>query len=386
MEGATLIRGGMVLAGDRILDDTDVLVERGKIRRIGRRLAAGRAKVVPARGLLVSPGLIDTQINGGFGHSFSETSPAQVLEVGKRLLSHGVTSYLPTLISLPKDVTRRGIASLVKAAKLPGGAEILGIHMEGPFLCPERRGAHRTGHLRLPNLAEFRRYCDDAKGLLRVMTLAPELPGALDVIQEGRRRGVIMSAGHSNATAAQVSTAVLKGGLRHVTHVFNGMAALHHREESILNAALLIDRLSCGFIYDRQHLAPGAAMLLLKLKQPESLVLVSDAVFALGSPDGEIRHDGETYVVSKGMVTVKSTRRLAGSALSILDGVRCLIEDTDLPPLLAILLASSSPARLLGLEGRKGVLQPGADADVVLFDQGLRVRLTMVRGAVLYEA
>lgn len=385
MAGATLIQGGMVLAEGRILEGADVLVERGKIRKIGRGLAARGARVIPARGLLASPGLIDTQINGGFGHSFSETGPEQVLEVGKRLLGHGVTSYLPTLISQPKDVTRRGIASLVAAAKLRGGAEILGIHMEGPFLCPERRGAHRTDHLRLPTVSEFRRYWTDAKGLLRLMTLAPELPGALSVIQEGRRRGVIMSAGHSNASAAVVSTAVVKGGLRHVTHVFNGMAALHHREESILNAALLIDRLSCGFIYDRRHLSAGAAMLLLRLKKPESLVLVSDAVFAMGAPDGEIRHDGETYVVSKGEVTVKSTRRLAGSASSLLDGVRCLIEDTDVPPPLAIGLATSSPARLLGLEKRKGVLRAGADADLVLFDKGLRVRLAMVGGAVLYE-
>ena len=385
MAGSTLIQDAMVLAEGPFLGRGDILVERGRIRKVSAGLPGRGARVIRAQGLLASPGLIDTQINGGFGHSFSETTPEQVHDVATKLLSHGVTGFLPTLISLPKAVTRRGIASLVAAAKVKGGARILGIHLEGPFLCPARRGAHRAGHLRRPSVAEFRRYWKDARGLLRMMTIAPELPGALEVIREGARRGVIMSAGHSNATASDVSNAVLKGGLRHVTHVFNGMAPLHHRDESILNAALLIDRLTCGFIYDRQHLSSGTAMLLLKLK-PGSLVLVSDAVFALGAPEGEIRHDGETYGVSRGKVTVKGTGRLAGSAFSILDGVRCLIADTGIPPPMALHLATSAPARLLGLGKRKGALRPGADADIVLFDKGMRARMTMVGGDVLYES
>jgi N-acetylglucosamine-6-phosphate deacetylase len=386
MAGPTLISGAMVLADGKFVERGDLLVERGKIRKVGPKIPARGARVIDAKGLLASPGLIDTQINGGFGYSFSETTPEQVFEVGKRLLAHGVTSYLPTLISLPKDVTRKAIGNLVKASALKGGARILGIHLEGPFLSPARRGAHREDHLRPPNVSEFRDYWKDAKGLLRMMTLAPELPGALEVVKEGARRGVIMSAGHSNAAASDVTRAVMNGGLRHVTHVFNAMPSLHHREETILNAALLIDRLSCGFIYDRQHLSAGAAILLLKLKRPGSLVLVSDAVFALGAPEGEIEHDGETYRLSKGAVTVKSTGRLAGSAFSILDGVRCLVADTEIPPPMAIFLASGAPAKLLGLEKHKGALRAGADADLVLFDKGLRVRMTMVGGDVLYEA
>ncbi len=385
MAQPTLISGCMILEAGKFHPKGDILIERGRIRRIGHRVRSRGAKVVPGKGLLASPGLIDTQINGGFGVSFSGASPGQVLEVGRKLLSHGVTSYLPTLISLPREVTLRGIENLAAAAKLKGGANILGIHLEGPFLSPERRGAHRTDHLRPPDLEEFREQAAASRGLLRMMTLAPELPGALEVIREGARRGIIMSAGHSMAQAADVSRAVLEGGLRHVTHVFNGMAPFHHRDETILNAALLIDRLSCGFIYDRQHMSAGTAILLIKLKPLGSLVLVSDATFALEAPEGEIRADGETYVVEKGRVTVKGTGRLAGSAFSILDGVRCLIADTELPPNMAIFLASGAPAKLLGLEKRKGTLKPGADADLVQFDQGLRVRMTFVRGELLYE-
>ncbi|HLY09403.1 MAG TPA: amidohydrolase family protein, partial [Planctomycetota bacterium] len=151
-----------------------------------------------------------------------------------------------------------------------------------------------------------------------------------------------------------------------------------------LNAALLIDRLSCGFIYDRDHLSSGPATLLLKLKPPGQLVLVSDAVAALGLPDGDLRSEGELYVIKDGVVRVKSNGRLAGSASSILDGVRRLVEDTGLPPHRALALASHAPARLLGLEGRKGVLKPGADADVVLLDRSLMVRMTFVGGELLH--
>jgi N-acetylglucosamine-6-phosphate deacetylase len=384
MNTSILIRDCSVATGTDFLPKADVLMAGGKIRKIAPRVSAGSARVIKGAGLLASPGLIDTQLNGAFGYSFSDATPQEVAEVGRRLLAYGVTSYLPTLISQPRKTTVRGIEALVAASEIRGGAQILGIHLEGPFLAPKRNGAHQLRNLRLPTVGEFREYHRAARGLLRMMTLAPERKGALEVIREGSRRGVIMSAGHSEATAAEISAAVLKGGLRHVTHVFNAMSPLHHREETILNAALLIDKLSCGFIYDRDHLSSGPATLLLKLKPPGQLVLVSDAVAAMGLPDGELRRDGETYVIRNGVVRVKSNGRLAGSASSILDGVRRLIEDTGIPPHRALALASHAPARLLGLEGRKGVLKPGADADVVLLDRSLMVRMSFVGGELLH--
>jgi N-acetylglucosamine-6-phosphate deacetylase len=384
MKDATLIRGCAVATGVDRIPRADLLLAGGKIRKIAPRIDAGSARVVSGAGLLAAPGLIDTQLNGAFGHSFSNCSAQQVAEVGRKLLAYGVTSYLPTLISLPRRTTVRGIRTLVDAERIPGGAQILGIHLEGPFLAPKRNGAHLLANLRLPTLGEFTEYRKAAGGLLKMMTLAPERKGALAVIREGTRRGVIMSAGHSEASAAQISEAVIKGGLRHVTHVFNAMPSIHHREGTILNAALLIDRLSCGFIYDRDHISSGPATLLLKLKPPGQLVLVSDAVSAMGLPDGELRQDGDVYVIKNGVVRVKANGRLAGSATSILEGVRRLIEDTGIAPHRALALASHAPARLLGLEGRKGVLKPGADADIVLLDRSLNVKMTFVGGQLLH--
>ncbi|HVR83642.1 MAG TPA: N-acetylglucosamine-6-phosphate deacetylase, partial [Planctomycetota bacterium] len=253
MSTAILIKNCAIATGVDFIPRSDLLIAGGKIRKIAPRISPGSARVISGAGLLASPGLIDTQLNGAFGHSFSDASPGEVAEVGRKLLTFGVTGYLPTLISQPRRTTVRGIEALVAASKIHGGASILGVHLEGPFLAPRRNGAHQLRNLRLPTLGEFREYHRTARGLLRMMTLAPERKGALQVIREGTRRGVIMSAGHSEATAAEISTAISSAGLRHVTHVFNAMSPLHHREETILNAALLIDELSCGFIYDRDH-------------------------------------------------------------------------------------------------------------------------------------
>jgi N-acetylglucosamine-6-phosphate deacetylase len=382
MPTSTLISGAQIFADGEVLKRGDLLIQGGTIRKIAPRISPAGAKVISGRGLIAAPGLIDTQINGGFTRSFSGTSADQVLAVARGLLGMGVTSYLPTLISLPREGILSGVASIVAAAALQGGAQILGIHLEGPFLSPQKRGAHRTENLRHPSPAEFLEYHKASKGLLRKMTLAPELPGALETIAEGRRRGVIMSIGHTTATADQFAKGV-EAGATHVTHCFNAMPALHHREPSALNAALVTDAVSCGFIYDRIHIHADAARLLLRSKPKGKAVLVSDAVAAMGAPDGDLEADGELYVVKDGTVTVKSNGTIAGSACSILHGVKCLVEDLGMSPADAVACASAAPARLLGLK-KKGVLRPGADADVVLLDRNLDVRMTFVKGELLH--
>jgi N-acetylglucosamine-6-phosphate deacetylase len=378
-----LLSGCRVLADGEVLPKGDLLLAGGKIRKIASRIAARGPRVVSARGLTAAPGLIDTQINGGFGYSFSGGSADRAFEVGRRLLQYGVTAYLPTLISLPREETVRGIEALAAIAGRKGGARVLGLHLEGPFLSPHRRGAHQEKNLRAPSLAEFREQHAAAKGLLRKITLAPELPGVLDVIRDAARKGVIASAGHTVATAAEFRRAV-EAGVRHVTHVFNAMAPLHHRDSSVLNAALLEDGVSCGFIYDRVHISADAARLLLRSKPAGKAVLVSDAVAALGAPEGDLVADGELYSVREGGVVVKSTGAIAGSAASILQGVKALVEDLGLPLDRAIALASAAPAALLGLGKRKGVLRPGADADVILLDRRLNVTSTYVGGELLH--
>jgi N-acetylglucosamine-6-phosphate deacetylase len=382
MPKSLLITGAEIFADGEVLKRGDLLIEGGKIRRIAPKIKASGAEVFPARGLIAAPGLIDTQLNGGFGHWFSEAPPDRIHAVCRGLLAEGVTSFVPTLISLPKAVILKGIAALVEASTLKGGAEILGIHLEGPYLSREKRGAHREEHLRHPTPREFREYHKAARGLLRKMTLAPELPGALETIREGRRRRVIMSAGHTMASATQFAMGVA-AGVTHVTHCFNAMPPVHHRDPSALNAALVTDAVSCGFIYDRVHIHADAARLLLRSKPKGKAVLVSDAVAAMGMPDGDHEADGAHYVIKDGTVTVKGTGTLAGSARSIRYGVKCLAEDLGLSLAEAVACATAAPARLLGLTS-KGALRPGADADVILLNDNLDVKNTFVRGELLY--
>ena len=378
MPKAVLISGAWIVGDDGALREGDLRLEGGRIAKAGPKLGADGAEVVKAAGLIAAPGLIDTQLNGGYGYSFSGGSAEDAVGVCRRLVEFGVTGLLPTLISLPRKAIRDGIRALVEAAKAPGGAEIHGIHLEGPWLAPDRKGAHQEKNLRKATLAEFEEHFAEAKGLLRKITLAPERKGALEVIAEGSKRGVIFAAGHTEGTADDFERAVA-AGLRHVTHLFNAMEPLHHRRETLLNAALVDDRVSCGFIYDRMHLGARAAKLLLRAKPRGLAVLVSDAIAALGCPPGLLKADGAVYVVKGGRVTVKGTDTLAGSAHSILHGVRCMVKDLGVSAGEALLTASAAPARLLGLKN-KGTLREGADADVVLLDGELEVKATYLRG------
>ncbi len=372
---ATLITGGTLLTeGGDVRGD--VLLDGGRIRRIGSKLPRRGATIVSARGAVVAPGLIDLQINGAFGTTFSSASPDEIEAVARRLPSLGVTSFLPTLISLPLDALREAISRIGSAMERPGGARILGVHLEGPFLNPEKRGAHRKDYIRPPSLEEFRLLCGRS---VRMMTLAPEMAGAKELIQEGSKRGVVMAAGHSTADAETVRRA-RGAGLGHITHVFNAMASFHHRAETILNAALTEDELTCSMIYDRHHVSAGAAKILLRAKPRGTIALVSDATAALGVTDGLLDADGSRLIVQEGEVRIEEGGRLAGGAASLWDAVRNLREDARLPLGEAVALASSVPARVIGLGRRRGVLRAGADADLLILERDGRIRAAFVAG------
>ncbi|MFH1725516.1 MAG: N-acetylglucosamine-6-phosphate deacetylase [Elusimicrobiota bacterium] len=373
-----LIRDARVLAGDRVLPRASVLVSGGRIREVSRSIRRPKdAELIEARGRLLAPGLIDIHINGGFGKSFDKADPEEIRGVGKALVEEGVTAYVPTLLSLPLARTRAALRRIGEAAKREGGAKILGAHLEGPYLNPARRGAHRKEFLRRPSLKEFRSLLSEFRGLIKMMTIAPELPGAEEVIRCGRDHGILMCAGHSDASARELERGA-RAGIRHVTHLFNAMRRFHHREEGLLERALLDDRLSCELIYDRRHLSRGAAELVLRCKPADRVVLVSDATFALRAREGRYRVGADQYDVRRGEIRLAGSGLLAGSAVSLLDVARALAQDLRLPPERALPLASANPARALGL--RQGVIRPGRPADLVLFGRKWSVAAVIVGG------
>ena len=379
-----LIAGGRVLV-ERAWVDADVEVANGAISAVQRRSAerlASTTELLEATSLLVAPGLIDLQINGAFGHDFTG-NPESIWEVGAMLPRSGVVSFLPTIVSSPPDVAMRALEVL--AAGPPKGyvgATPLGLHFEGPMLAPSRRGAHDERYLQPPSADVIAGWSRDAG--VRLVTLAPELPRAGEVIRELVANGVVVSAGHSDASFDQAVEAFAIG-VTSGTHLFNAMSGFHHREPGLSGALLLETAPPSGLIVDGAHVYPGAVAAAWAARGADGLVLVTDAVAATGV------HRGTTGLMlggqslsTDGSVIRDDTGRLAGSALTLDLAVRNLVAFTGAEPSAALVAASATPARVIG-EPDRGDIRVGAAADLVILDDALEVVATIVGGRMAFD-
>lgn len=288
--------------------------------------------------------LIETHLNGALGYTFANATPEQIVKIRQHVEKrHHIGGFLASMVSLPKETYLRGIAAVREAVDGPG-AKILGIHLEGPFLSPLRRGAHQEANLRKPSVKEFAAYVKAGDGLLRMITIAPELPGALDVIREAKRAGVIASIGHTDATYDQAKRA-FEAGATHVTHLFNAMRPFHQRQPGVMEAALL-EPVYVEAIYDRRHISRTAMALILQCKDRRKIILASDASGALDAKDGEYDFDGIPTVIKDGQATVKGQGGLAGSASGLWECYRNFNEDFGEGRDLVV----DNPSRLLGLK------------------------------------
>lgn len=374
-----LIRGGAVVTPNGVRKCTDVRVDDGAIAHVGADLSAADARVIDASGLLVAPGFIDLHVHGAGRGMCESGDPAEIATISATLARFGVTSFLATIATLPPDALRAAVRAIAATAGHEPGARILGIHLEGPYLNPERAGAQATCWMRPPSIEEFDALYDLSGGLIRLITVAPELAGSLPFIQAVRARGVAVAAGHSNATAAEMELGVA-AGVTHVTHLFNAMRPLQHREPGILGVALTNDHLSVELICDGHHLSERAVDLALRCKPPGTTVLVSDAV-ATGRPDGEYELFGTRCVVAAGAIRLKESGQLAGSCLSLDQAVRNVHRwKPDLPLDDLLHMCSWTAARVIGAADQRGVIAPGRAGDLVLLDPGLRVVRTLRGG------
>jgi N-acetylglucosamine-6-phosphate deacetylase len=384
-EDGLRVTGGRVLRAGRWID-ADIAIRGDRIAAVDERPAGvggpdrGRG-VLDASGLLVAPGFIDLQVNGAFGHDVT-SDPPSIWAVAAGLPRTGVTAFLPTVISAPPDAAAGAMAALA-GGPLPGhaGAEPLGLHLEGPMLAEARAGAHEPRFLRPPS-PEVIEGWSLAAGV-RLVTLAPELPGALEVIRELRGRGVVVSAGHSDASEDQ-AIAGLEAGVSAGTHLFNGMPPITAGEPGIAGALLAPVDAIVGLIADGVHVPPAALRTVWMARGPHGIALVTDATSAMGMSDGRYVLGRRTVHLRGG--EVRDDRGvLAGSALSMDRAVRTLVRETGASPAEALAAASATPARLLGLDDR-GRIEPGARADLVLLDRGLHPIATVVGGRVLFDA
>lgn len=334
-------------------------------------------QVIDAKGKIVAPGFIDIQINGGFGIDLSN-SPEEVDVVAKQLPKHGVTSFCPTVVSSPTAVYEKAIP-LLQARQVPGGAEILGTHLEGPFINPERRGAHQArvlGGCKDGLQTALERY--GSLDSVRIVTLAPELPGALELTAGLREKGIVVSAGHSMASLDESDVAIAAGvGL--VTHLFNCVTPWHHRQPGLIGAALTRQELYYSLISDGAHLHTDSIKMAW-LAHPEGAILVTDAMAALGLEDGSYELAGAVVEVNEGRAYIQGTETLAGATCPMNECVHKFQQATGCAVAQALELASLRPAQLLGIDDRKGRLDVGCDADFIIVDEDLVVHETYIAG------
>ncbi|MGB8596984.1 MAG: N-acetylglucosamine-6-phosphate deacetylase [Candidatus Sulfotelmatobacter sp.] len=335
---------------------------------------------------ILAPGFVDIHMHGGAGLDVMRASPAELPRLNKFLTTHGVTGYFPTTVAAPLDQTCAAlerIADAIEAAQPLGTngdlvqARPLGIHLEGPFLSHKRRGVHPPENLVEPTLQIFERFWQTSRGHVRMMTIAPELPGAIEVIAEAARRNVCVSIGHSDAVMESARAAV-KAGARHATHTFNAMRPLDHREPGILGEALTSEELSADIIADGIHVAPEVVKLFLKAKGIEHAVLITDATAAAGMPDGTYRLGPIQVEVKNGRCT--SDGKLAGSVLTMDRAVRNVVQFANWSLQDAVRAATLNPTRAVGL-AHHGRLTPGAEANLVVLGPDGEVKRTIVGGA-----
>ncbi len=327
---------------------------------------------------IICPGFVDLQINGAFGIDVGP-DPKDLEALARELPKTGVTSFLPTAISWPAERYADFLEALEDVSRSPG-AKILGAHVEGPFLAPTRKGAHDPANLRPVDLGLTKKFVDS--GMVRMVTLAPELPGAREAIRLLLSGGVIASAGHTDASYEQMLQAI-DAGLSMGTHLYNAMSSLGHRAPGAVGALLTDDRVRVGIIADGVHVHEGALRVAYQQKGPGGLALVTDAMEAAGMPPGEYELGGRKVRLEDGAVRLPDGT-LAGSTLTMDRAVRNAVELLRIHLQDAVRMATQSPAEVLGMPG-KGRIAPGADADLVVLTPGGTVQETIVGGESVYR-
>ncbi len=383
--GGTIVVKGTVITPFETIADGAVVVRDGKIecvRAWDEAEASGR--VHDFGDSYVSPGFMDLHVHGGAGFDVMDASERAITNLSEHLAAGGVTSFLPTTSSSAHEDLLK-VARTVKSSigRRGPGAEVLGLHLEGPYLNPARRGAQSTAYIRPPSIDELAEIQGEADGGVRMITLAPEVEGAMELAEEFSSSGGIPSAGHTDATLEDMEKAV-EAGFRHVTHLFNAMRPFHHRDPGVVGAALTNGRVTVDIIADGQHLHPAALRLVAMTKGAGKTALVSDSIKPAGLDDGEYRLGDQIVRLKGGRCTVGSGL-LAGSTIRLYDAVRNMVELAGVPLAEAVEMASSTPASIIGISDRKGCLKPGMDADLTVLDHYYSVLLTMVGGKIVYK-
>ncbi len=375
IRNASVLTGGKFARGNMIIED-------GIITEPCSASCPPDADIIDAAGRQLVPGVIDIHTHGGVGVDFNHVQAQDVAKAAAFFASQGVTSFLPAVMTDDPDVMCERLAAVAEAKYDRNCTAVRGIHLEGPFLSPAYKGAMPERFLRLPDYELFSRFQKAARGLIRIVTLAPELEGAAELTRRLTAGGVRVSVGHSGASYEETA-ACIRAGAASTTHTMNGMKLLHMHDPAILTAVLESD-IFCEMICDGFHLHPPVIRLLLKTKGADKMIPVTDSIMAAGCPDGSYYLGVNKVKVENGDAKLADTGTRAGSTLTMIRAVRNLLKFTELPRETVFTMVSQNPARLLGIYGNTGSLDAGKQADMVLLSGDTEIDTVFCRGRPVY--
>ena len=377
------LQGAHLVDADFELPGGDLTIDGARIQAVGAPDGAPGA-VIDASAMLVMPGFIDVHTHGGGGYNLHTVSAEEIQAYARWAPTTGVTSFLIGVVGVPGALPEAQLSAAAAAiASWAGGAEPLGIHLEGPYLHVKRRGAHMTSWLRLPDVGELERVLALSGGHLRLMTLAPELPGAAPMMRRLVEAGVTVSLGHSDATYEQTQEAILLG-MTHATHCCNAMRPLLHRDPGPLGAIAQAPQVAGEVIADGVHVHPAMLAILVKILGPQRMIIITDALSAAGlAEDTQFDFAGQPAQLLHGAARL-ADGTLTGSVLTMDLALRNIVQMTGATLQEAVGMLTSNPARAARVAGRKGHLQSGCDADLVILDRALTLQATICQGKVAF--
>ena len=386
----TLIFGGDAYTPDGLIHDAAVLVEDDNIAFVGPRTQvpciAPMDVEIDAHGGVVAAGFIDLQINGAGGRFLTEEPTVDaVLGMARTVARYGCTAFLPTVITSAFETMLSAVRAVHQASEqATDGARVLGVHLEGPFINPEAAGAHDAAHIRPPSVDDLDALWEASGGGIKLLTLAPEMPGALDLLHAAKRYGIAVAVGHTRADYPQMMEAIDAGaGL--ATHLFNAMGGLTARDPGATGAVLASAKFKASLIADGYHVHPAMMDLAVRTKGVEGLVLVTDAMPPMGTDITEFTLYGQPITVRDGACFM-ADGTLAGSVLTMDRAVRNMRDLVDVSVQDALVMASANPAEVVGESRYRGTLEVGKKSDIVVMDSDLNVTATIVDGRVVYQA
>ncbi|MCY9663573.1 N-acetylglucosamine-6-phosphate deacetylase [Paenibacillus alginolyticus] len=381
-----VISGAKIVTEQGIIEQGILHVKDGFIAFVGEMSqwdpsnAGSAAKFFDAHGSWLLPGFIDVHVHGGYGADFMDSNPETLDIITRFHALHGTTSMLATTMTATRDAIDRvlGEVDRYKSQEMPY-AQLLGVHLEGPFISPKWAGAQDPNLMVPPQLSWIEDWHARYPQLMKQLTLAPEREGGLEMIAWLRDHGIVAACGHTDATYADIQSAI-REGLSHAVHTYNAMRPLHHREPGTVGAILTDERISGEVIADGHHVHPAAIRLLAKVKQPHGLLLITDAMSAAGLGDGQYELGGQAVTVQSGVARLTEGGALAGSTLTMIEALRFMVREVGVSVEDASRFASGNPARLLRLEASHGSIAQGKQADLVLVSPELELEHVWVCG------